>query len=376
MSTATDDSVDLVDQVDDDENNTDDDENNTDDAGRASAPAGQRGAARQRSAPAPGRQVGGARVGARFRSLGHFLIAAASGEVVGDELARYQRALATTTSGAQTGLVHETWIREIVDLQSAVSPTVELFSSRPLPADGNTIEQPKVTTRAAAGKQTTENTEIASQAVVITPVSFTIETFAGGQGMSLQTVKRSSPEYLNEVRRLEIEALALEINEAACDAVVAAIPDGTPAPDQIVEMTGTFNTAVNACVAGMYATLRKFPSFILLATDLWQDLADLEDTDGRPIYPSLSAFNQMGTLDLTSDRGQHRTLHWRIEPELPTGSAVVAHQDAFRTFSGPIETISADVPSTLSRDHAVYQFVAMGATDTRGLWMIVPDEGG
>lgn len=354
------------DELDDDDEDQDDvdDTDGGDDAGDA-PPAGQRS---RRSAPRPGRRVGGARAGGRFRSFGHFALAAAKGEVHGDELARYQRALATTTSGAQTGLVHEEWIREVIDLQKAVQPTVEMFSSRPLPDSGDSVKQPKVTTRAVAAEQVTENTEIASQAVVITPVTWELETFAGGQGMSLQAVLRSSPEYLNEVNRLHLEALALEVNQSAAADVVAAVP----AP-QVIEMTDTFNVAVNAAVAGMYGTLRQFPSFILLSTSLWQALADLEDTDGRPIYPGLGVVGAMGTVSLQSDSGQQRDLGWRIEPELPTDTAIVAHREAYRTFAGPVQTLTADVPSTLSRDVAVFQFVAKGVTDTRGLYQIGPE---
>lgn len=362
MDTDTTTTDDDLDEETDEE--TDETEETETEATDAAAPA-QR--SRQRSAPRPGARVGGARVGARFRSVGHFALAAARGEVTGDELARYQRALATTTTAAQTGLVHEEWIREIIDLQASVRPTVEMFSTRDLPAEGDSVKQPKVTTRATAGKQDPENSEIASRAVVVTPVTFDLETFAGGQGMSLQTALRSSPEYVNEVLRLHLEALGEAVNTAAAAAVVA----GIPVPQQLTQ-AGTFNAAVNAAVAGMYGTLRRFPTFMLLSVSKWQELADLEDSDGRPIYPALSAAGSMGTVSLQSDTGEQRNLRWRIEPELAADTAVVAHAEAFRTFLGPVATLTADVPATLARDTAVYQFAAMGVVDTRGLYEIGP----
>lgn len=348
----------------DDQTDTDVTVDQTDDP--PAAANAQRSAPRHRAAPT----VGGARASGRIRSLGHFILEAARGELEGDELARYQRALATTTTAAQTGLVHEEWIREIIDLEASVRPTVEMFSSRPLPDTGDSVKQPKVTTRANAGKQTTENTEVTSRAVVITPVTWELETFAGGQGMSLQTIMRSSPEYLNEVGRLHIIALGEELNAAAAAGVVAAVP----AAQQITQTAAlSFNNAVNAAVAGMYDTLRRFPSFILLSVTKWQELADLEDADNRPIYPSLSAFNEAGTLSLQSPNGRTRDLPWRIEPELADDTAIVAHAEAFRTFLGPVGTLTADVPSTLSRDAVVFQFAAMGETDTRGLYEIIPE---
>lgn len=321
-----------------------------------------------RQAPRPGVTTGGARVGARFRSFGHFALAAARGDVTGDELTRYQRALAQTTTAAQTGIVTEQWIREIIDLEASVTPTIEAFSSRPLPPDGDTVRQPRVNVRPTVARQDVQNTVISTTAVTITPVSFAVETFAGGQNMSLQTVMRSSPEYLDEVMRLYLVEMGESLNDDAVAKVVAGIP-----ALQNALFTASFNRDVNRAAAAMFTALRQFPSFVILSVSKWQELADLQDTDQRPIYPSLSSMsNAMGTISIQTPTGQVRDLRFFIEPSLGAGRAIIAHEQAFRSFRGPIGTLTADVVATLGRDVAVYQFAASGVVDARGLYGVRP----
>jgi len=93
-----------------------------------------------------------------------------------------------------------------------------------------------------------------------------------------------------------------------------------------------------------------------------------DGSDGRPLYAAIdpTAMNAAGTVSVALS-GQTLNLPFIVEPELTSTVAVVGVRDAFRTFRSAVNTLAADVVSTLGRDIAVYQEVAMGATDANGL---------
>ena len=82
--------------------------------------------------------------------------------------------------------------------------------------------------------------------------------------------------------------------------------------------------------------------------------------------------NAHGQMSLTNtDTGQVMDLAYAIIPSWTGKVAVMGVRDAFRTMVGPMNTMQADVPETLSRDYAVYEFAAHGPVDTAGLVKIV-----
>ena len=355
-----------------------------------------RAAVDTRTPVTPGR--GGAIVGPRFRSLGHYILARAKGEVEGDEAFRYARALSgydehdrsirhtraldSATSPNIPGLVHEEWIRQVIDEQGYMQPTIESFTQNPLPESGDAVAQPRVSQRPLVGVQsadgnppTVELTEIRSRAVQVEKKSWPVETFAGGQNMSLQTVLRSSPEYLTEVTRLHLAEMAEYRNRALVTKVVSEVPAGNQR-DATAGASG-FAQDINTVVVAMLGTsgapsIKRMPEFVLLSTTKWKELADLFDSDGRPVYPTLSPVNPQGTLSVTSPEGAVRDLRFRVEPELPDGNALVSFRGAAASFIGGTQTLSADVPSNLGRDVAVFSFMAYGERWPAGLHLIKP----
>lgn len=328
----------------------------------------------QRSAPkAPARrapQLGelghSARAGARYRSLGEFVAASAAGDVDGDERQRYIRALDTTVTTEQTGLVKVGWIEEVIDLVRTYTPTVEAFETRPLEEGIGSVSQPKVTARPTVATQT-QNAEIESTAAEITKVDWSIATYAGGQNIPLQVIRRSSPSYLDAVVRLHIQEMAKAVNAAVVAAVDAAVPgSGTPGSGHVVDATADFRDDLVDASALILADLKRFPDFVLLPTAMWVSLAKTDASDGRPLYAAIAPTNSAGTVAVSLS-GQTLNLPFIVEPELTSTVAIVGCRDAFRTFRSPVQTLAADVVSTLGRDVAVWQEVAMGAVDANGL---------
>lgn len=309
----------------------------------------------------------------RFRSFGEFVRAAALGEVTRQERDRYYRALSSATTTDTSGLIQTQWIRDVIDLIRPAMPTVQAFEQRPLPDQGLTISQPTVTTRPTIAKQAAQGDAISSQKAVIGSTSWTVDTFAGGQGMSFQSILRTDPAYLAEVMRLHTVEMALEIEEAVVAGVLAAADDVHTA----VELSNTATEYQDAFIDAAAlilgsAGIQRLPTLAVLNVPMWVLLGKAKDSAGRPLFPGLSPLNPQGSFQLTDGTGEVRSLRYFVSPKMATtnAKAVVGVPEAYRTMMGPIQTIQNDVPETLTQEHAVFQFVAHGKVDARGLALI------
>ena len=309
----------------------------------------------------------------RFRSFGEFALAAANGTLEVEERQRYYRALQYADTADTTGLVQTQWIAEVIDLVRAATPTVQAFSQRPLPDKGFTVSQPTVSQRPTVGKQAAQGDAISSQEVRIVPTSWTVETYGGGQGMSVQALLRTDPSYLDEVMRLYAIEMGLQLETDVVAAVLAAADDVHAAvelPNTAVDFQDAFVDA-SALILGS-AGLGRMGEVAVLNIPMWVKLAKAKDSTGRPLFPGVSMTNPQGSMDLTTTTGEVRSLQWFVAPKMATtrAKAVVGIRDAFRTMIGAPQTLQADVPSTLQHERAVFQFAAFGKVDARGLVLI------
>ena len=310
----------------------------------------------------------------RFRSLGEFVRAAASRQLTLEERGRYFRALSSAGSGDAPGLfAQESWIGEIIDLRRNRTPSSTLFSQRPLPPTGNTINQPVIIQRPLVGLQDGELAQIPSRKVKIGSASWDVDTYAGGQGMSIQLIERSDPSYLNEVYRMYVTEMDLNLEAVVAAAVLAASDDTHPVQEVDATAQNHVNAFIDAAALLLKApTIQSPPEVLGMSVDMWVLLAKAKDTTGRPLFPALGPMNAHGQMSLTNtDTGQVMDLAYAIIPSWTGKVAVMGVRDAFRTMVGPMNTMQADVPETLSRDYAVYEFAAHGPVDTAGLVKIV-----
>jgi hypothetical protein len=341
----------------------------------APTPAEQHTRSHRRAAPTP-IPAGDSVAGARFRSFGHFVQAAARGDVEGDQLQRYYRALQQASTTDIAGLLPEQWLTDVIDLYRSRTPSVQAFRTATLPDSGMVVNQPKVTQRALVGEQSPEGEEVQTRKVTIGTASWDVQTFAGGQGMNLQTVLRSTPQYLNEVMRLHLQAMSENLNLVVAAAIEAAAAVGVSGNVALEYTTADVFDELIIDASGVFLNALGRPCEVVgMSVDLWKAVAKAKDADGRPLYPSVNPMNTHGTMSARSTEGTIIAVDWYVDRDLGglgAGiSGVAGVREAFVTHTGPTGTLTADVPSLLGRDVAVYQFAAFGAADASGLVQIV-----
>lgn len=284
---------------------------------------------------------------------------------------RFARAFDEAVISDVAGLVPTAWSSEVIDIYMTLAPTVANWSTGPLPDSGMDIKAPLIGTRPEVAAQANEFAEPASTKATVTTATWSVLTYSGGQEMSVQVLHRTDPSYLELLMRLYVKEMARARNAAAATVLLAHADDvnttgleyvdGETFPDLLIDSCGTF-----------LATIGHAPEVVAMSIPLWKAIGKAKDGDERYMFPQFGPMNTVGTFDATTPSGVIRNIQFYVEPAWGTTDikGVVGVRDAFRTYTGAIQTVGADVPATLSRDVAVFQFAAHGKADAAGLQLI------
>jgi hypothetical protein len=284
---------------------------------------------------------------------------------------RHARVFEDATTADIAGLLPTQWLSEVIDLYMVLAPTVANWSTSPLPPDGMTVSQPIVGDRPTPAVQTNQYDLPTSNKVTVTSSSWSILTYAGGQGMSIQAVERSTPAYMDVVMKLYVKEMAKARNAAAATTLLAQADDVNATGLEYVSGETFPDLIIDAC-GDMMNVLGQPPEVVAMSIALWKAIGKAKDGDLRYMFPDFGPMNTVGTFSANTPSGVIRDVSFYVEPAWGTSTiqGVIGVRDAFRTLTGPIQTITADVPAELSRDIAVYQYAAHGKADATGLRLI------
>lgn len=324
-----------------------------------------------RQAPVPG--APGLRVPS-FRSFAEFVQAVAdpNGNVSDEVREAHYRAIDVAGTGDMAGLIQVQWAGDVIDIYRSMTPTVQAFSRGTLPDKGLTVSQPIVAVRPTIAVQT-PGAEIESTKATITTASWTVQTAAGGQGTTIQAILRSDPSYLDTLMRLYVEEMAKFLNLTVATGLYAAADD-VNTTDLEYTTADVFDELIIDGSAIFLDSIGRPAEVLGMSVDLWKAVAKAKDDAGAPLYPSINPMNRHGSMSARSTSGQVVAVDWYVDPAFGgvgdgiTG--VLGVREAYKTLLGQVGTMTADVPSTLVRDTAVFQFFAHGKVDATGLIQI------
>ena len=313
----------------------------------------------------------------QWDTFGHYVRALANGEV--DENTRndvvrmitarernagnvlFNRAFVDVTTADVPGLLPPSWLTDIVDFIGTARPFISAFEQRPLPDTGMAINYPTVTQRPQVAKQTTEKTDIASRKTTVASGVANVQTFGGGEDVSVQVLQRTDPAYLGLMLELYAEEMAAVMDGVAITTAIAVIPG----PNKLTVSAAAGNkdwSAKFVQAAGIIYAAHAQLNAAVFGTSFWAGMAGAVDADGRPLFPNTSPFNAMGSTDITNGgSGDIRGLSYVVDPWMPPTTAIVGDRRAFTSMLGGPQTMSADNPSKLGRDYAVFEFAAFAS---------------
>lgn len=261
-----------------------------------------------------------------------------------------QLALADIITTGNEGVLPSSLSSEMLGTIDIGRPFLNGMRQVPAPAAGTRLLYPKITQRPIAAVQESEKGELASQATIITTVDYGMQTIGGAADISMQLIRRSSPEFLTLFLQLLGQAYAAESEEAGLTAFLAeaAVVEGGAFNVASPSLGGAFTNTVTATGRTMK------PDRIFLSTAAvvaFMNAKEPTGGGGRPLYPGIA-----GIGGLQGGEGSSQEFAINLKPVWapvldPTSVEIVVGPSAgFVWAEDGTYTLQADVPSKFGRD--------------------------
>lgn len=294
------------------------------------------------------------------------------GLVEADGSAINLRAFANVGNSIGDTTPNNVYIPELLELLREGRPTADLFGSRGLPADGNTVQLPKVTAGNTVGYQDGEGTPVSNTKQTWILEDFLKATMAGGQGVTIQAAMWSNPAYMDEVVRDLIAGYSEFLDDRSIngDPAVDTPASGTGytgilnAGATDVPVTGDVLAAlalVGTAWAAVYAGSRRSPIAAIMESSVWGKFLDAVDSDGRPIVTTEAPMNPAGFGNAASIAGTLRSIPVVLDDNAPADVVILgSFRDALLyEDQGTPAQIALTYPDVLVTDVTVYGFSSL-----------------
>ncbi len=260
------------------------------------------------------------------------------------------RALADVVTTDNLGVVPPNYRSEMLGFINRARPFLD--STREIPAgqSGMQLVFPRIVQRPLVGKQAAEKAELASRKTIIDTVTADAETYGGAGDLSLQLLKRSSPEFLALWLELLAEAYAIETEEAGLDALLAeaAVVEGGVLDPASPSFGAAFENA---------AAVSKSPS--LMPDRIWLSTAGLSafidakepaGGGGRPLYPGMAEITGVAEGNNGGPLPIRLRPVWVPAMDDDAVDIIVGPSRGFAWAEDGTYTLQADVPAKAGRD--------------------------
>lgn len=288
---------------------------------------------------------------ARFASFGEYVLAAYRDPSIVAELA-------TQLTGPNTGVMTDTWLREIRGIVDRGRPFIGgIGGPGPLPNTGLTINWPAyegdLSTLVAV--QSAELAELNSARIDIVDKSATIKTYGAGSRVSLQLKERSDPSYVDALMRIYALAWSARTNAAA---LAAAEAGGTGTVTYAGTDASLFFAAVIAANMAVHDATGIGADVVAVQRSEYLKIASALGTDKRPLYARTNPVNAPGTV--TGERAQGFDVDGIPVIPVPdaaiTSKAIALNRAAFVWREDGPKTIDQLMAGQLGQDYAIYGY--------------------
>jgi HK97 family phage major capsid protein/HK97 family phage prohead protease len=255
-----------------------------------------------------------------------------------------ERAIADLITTDNAGVVPDAFSQELIGVIDAQRPFMSTTRRMLTPTSGMGLILPKIVTRPTVAQQVTEKTDLSSTATSITTATYDAETLGGAGDISLQLLKRSSPEFLGLYLELLAEAMSLAAEDRAVDVLLASSPTagGVIAPGNL-SLGAAWTNSNNS---------RLRPDTIWMSSAAVAAFIDAKaTTTNTPLYSTLSP-------NITAGGGLGGTISGLRPVHVPTldnetVKVIVGPSRGFAWAEDGAYTLQVDVPAKAGRDVAL-----------------------
>jgi HK97 family phage major capsid protein len=282
------------------------------------------------------------------------------------------RAVADQKTTDTTGVLPTPIVGQVVDLIDANRPFISsLGGAKGLGGiPGATFTRPKITQHTTVGLQAAgagEKTQLSSQKMTISPVSFAKATYGGTVDISRQDIDWTSPAAWDILVRDLANVYAVQTETAASGAFKTAAT-ATPVVVATNDLKG-WTLAIYTAAMHSYQAGFMMPDRIWCSLDVWAALGSLVDV-ARVVLPpdgSVGAVDSpldsmdVGASTLASFRGDLLGVPRIVVPTFAAGTCIIGPSALFEVYEEIIGLLSVIEPSILGVQVAYGGYVAFGA---------------
>lgn len=258
------------------------------------------------------------------------------------------RELADVVTTGNEGVVPDAIVNEMLGRIDTGRPFLNNTRRLTTPAAGTRLLLPRLTQGPLVDTQESEKAELASRATIIDTVDFPMITVGGAADISMQLLKRSSPEFRQLWLDLLGEAYATDTEDKGLDALLAeaAVVEGGELDPAAPTFGGAFSNAAAATGRTMSPD-RIFLSTAAIAAFI--DAVEPAGGGGRPLYPGIASISGIGGGG-SLPGGFNLTPVWVPALDDEAVDIIVGPSRAFAWAEDGTYTLEADVPSKFGRD--------------------------
>lgn len=278
------------------------------------------------------------------------------------------RVVADQKTSDTTGILPTPIVGQVVDLIDANRPLISSLGGAKALAGipGSTFTRPKITQHTTVGVQAGEKTQLSSQKMTISPVSFSKATYGGTVDISRQDIDWTSPGAWDILIKDLANVYAVQTETATATAFTAA----STATPVVVSANTLAGWTLALYTAGMHSYQASFrmPDRIWCALNVWAALGSLVDV-ARVVLPQdrTSEMGAPGTSSLSSFAGDLLGLPRIVVPTFAPGTCFVGNSSLYEVYEEVIGLLSVIEPSILGVQVAYGGYVAMGTLSATGI---------
>jgi HK97 family phage major capsid protein len=292
------------------------------------------------------------------RSAGEFIAALAKG----DEMAVRAYTGATTSDSVVTPID-----RDLTRIVEAAAPLRSVFSTGVTPANGMAIyfaQLNGITDGTAA--QAAEGDDLGYYEVQLTTKNVSLKTIGNYIQLSIQSILRSTVDFLNTSFRGQAIALGNKLNDELIAQYKTTVAAQITANNKVsIAATGaTYNTWLGAITdaAVKFAVLGLPIEYLIVDTVTFKELMALQGGDGRPVLlVDGQGVNNVGTISPTGLGGSFAGIRVVAVSQLNTNKSQCAfvNSSALRQYTSANLRLETDNAINLSNAYSLATFTAV-----------------
>jgi len=244
-------------------------------------------------------------------------------------------------------------------------PVIDSVGPRALPQSGKVFIRPVVTTHTSIGTVTENNNAIQSGTFVVDDVQFTKGIFGGYVEVSEASLDWSQPEVLSAMLDDMARIYANQTDDYAAGVLEAGVTNTNNfTAANIADPTDWVQWMYTAASDILTASNGNLPTTLWVAPNRWASLGQLEDGQGRPLFPQVGPMNAYGQGAGVSDTAITAFgMRVVVDRNLTSGMMIIGDPSGMEYYEQQKGAISIDSPSTLSKTVAFRGYASAKVLD-------------